>query len=79
MKILPGRVRREGKGRAIRYYKKDRCQKTACDEPIGREPFGRELRVERLPSACSGPEAVEDNRVEFRGQINVSVEHPRQL
>lgn len=28
MKILPGRVRREGKGRVIRYYKKDRCQKT---------------------------------------------------
>jgi len=36
----------------------------ACDEPIGREPFGPELtadglRGERLPSACSGPYPVE--------------------
>jgi len=23
-------------------------QQQACDEPFGREPFGRELRVERL-------------------------------
>jgi electron-transferring-flavoprotein dehydrogenase len=28
MKMLPGRVLREGKGQAIRCYKRDRCQKT---------------------------------------------------
>jgi hypothetical protein len=43
MKILPGRVRREGKGRAILYYKGDRCQKTACDES-----FDPELTAEWL-------------------------------
>jgi hypothetical protein len=72
MKILPGRVRRAGKGRDILYFKIYRGQMTACDEPIGREPVGRELRVERL-----GAEWL--NRVAVSGRNNVKAEHPRPL
>ena len=48
-------------------------QRSACDEPFDREPFGRELRVERrrverLPSACSVLEPVDSSRVEDRNQ-----------
>jgi hypothetical protein len=67
MKILPGRVRRAGKGRDILYFKMYRGQMTACDEPVGRE-----LRVERLRAEWL-------SRVEVSGQNNVKAEHPRPL
>jgi hypothetical protein len=41
-----------------------RNQQPACDEPFGRELRVERLRAKRLPSTCSGSEPVEGSRVE---------------
>jgi hypothetical protein len=71
MKISPGRALKAGKGRAIPCYRKTDVRRQPATSSIRPEPFGGELRVELL--------MAEGSRVEFRGQNNVNVKHPRQL